>query len=41
LLIKGVGVGKERGGVLAVGAREGQQGGQGPHPCSGEGARRQ
>jgi len=35
-----VGVGKERGGGHTVGAREGQQWGQGPHPCSGEGARR-
>ena len=33
-----MGVGKERGGraVLAVGAREGQQGAQGPRPCSGK-----
>jgi len=40
LLIKGVGVGKERGGGCEFGAREGRQGGQGPRPCSREDARR-
>ena len=39
LLIKRVGVGKERGGGHTVSAREGQQWGQGPRPCSREGAR--
>ena len=33
-------VGKEKGGGHAVRASEGQQRGQGPRPCSREGARR-
>ena len=33
-------MGNERGGGHTVGAREGQQYGQGPRPCSREGARR-
>jgi len=40
LLIKRVGVGKERGGDHTVGARERQRWSQGPRPCSREGARR-
>ena len=40
LLIKRVAVGNERGGGHTVGACEGQQWGQGPRPCSREGARR-
>ena len=35
-----LGVGNERGGGHTVGAREGQQWGQGPRPCSRKGAGR-